>query len=742
MEKSKNYDWTYCSVGGVVRVSINSGEDIAHLGELDQKLWTVLSCPVEGLEFDADTLKLIDTDGDGKIRVPEVVAAAEWLTSVVKDKNLILKGNESIALDQINAETPEGQILFESAKRILANLGLEKNEISVADASEGVAVFSKTPFNGDSLITEASAEDEDLKKTIAAIAASVGSATDRSGEPGVGADQVEAFYAALADYSAWVAAGQSAEVLPYGADTAAALAACDALKDKIADYFMRCKLIGFNADAASAVDMSVEKIGAISGENLATQSEHIAECPLARPSKEAKLPFGAINPAWSAAFAGLKALVLDKDFPGADSIDEAQWESVLAKFGAFKDWSAAKKGEAVEPLGAEAVAAFLKADRKAELLALVEKDASFADEAGSIDQVVKLVRLNRDFARLLNNYVIFSDFYNRNSDARAIFECGELFIDQRCCHLCVRVKDMGKHADMAGLSGMFLLYCSCTSKTKGETMDIVAVMTSGKTKNLRPGLNGVFYDLEGNDWDAVVTKVVENPLSVRAAFWSPYRKLARFISDKIDKSASDKDSAATTMLQSKAADGAPAKPAFDIGKFAGITAVATIAVAAIAGAIAAIGAFLTSLKWWQIIILIVAILLIISGPACFIAWRKLRKRNLGPVLNANGWAINSDVLVNILFGSALTTTAKYPKLKLDDPYAPKTPAWKKVLRIFLAALVIAFGVLFFTDNLKFIGIQRHKEAPAEEVVAEEPAAEAAPAAEIPAEEAPAEETAE
>lgn len=742
MEKSKNYDWTYCSVGGVVRVSINSGEDIAHLGELDQKLWTVLSCPVEGLEFDADTLKLIDTDGDGKIRVPEVVAAAEWLTSAVKDKNLILKGNEAIALDQINTETPEGQKLYDSAKRILSNLGLEKNEISVADASEGVAVFSKTPFNGDSLITEASAEDEDLKKTIAAVAASVGSATDRSGEPGVGADQVEAFYAALADYSAWVAAGQSAEVLPYGADTAAALAACDALKDKIADYFMRCKLIGFNADAASAVDMSVEKIGAISGENLATQSEHIAECPLARPSKEAKLPFGAINPAWSAAFAGLKALVLDKDFPGADSIDEAQWESVLAKFGAFKDWSAAKKGEAVEPLGAEAVNAFLKADRKAELLALVAKDASFADEAGSIDQVVKLVRLNRDFARLLNNYVIFSDFYNRNSDARAIFECGELFIDQRCCHLCVRVKDMGKHADMAGLSGMFLLYCSCTSKTKGETMDIVAVMTSGKTKNLRPGLNGVFYDLEGNDWDAVVTKVVENPLSVRAAFWSPYRKLARFISDKIDKSASDKDSAATTMLQSKAADGAPAKPAFDIGKFAGITAVATIAVAAIAGAIAAVGAFLTSLKWWQIIILIVAIMLIISGPACFIAWRKLRKRNLGPVLNANGWAINSDVLVNILFGSALTTTAKYPKLKLDDPYAPKTPAWKKVLRIFLAALVIAFGVLFFTDNLKFIGIQRHKEAPAEEVVAEEPAAEAAPAAEIPAEEAPAEETAE
>ena len=46
------YDWKFSSVGGVTRVNIESGEDIAHLGELDQKLWTVLSCPVKGLEFD------------------------------------------------------------------------------------------------------------------------------------------------------------------------------------------------------------------------------------------------------------------------------------------------------------------------------------------------------------------------------------------------------------------------------------------------------------------------------------------------------------------------------------------------------------------------------------------------------------------------------------------------------------------------------------------------------------------
>ena len=60
------YKWQYCSLGGTKRVCITRGEDIAHLGELDQKMWTVLSCPVKGLELDERTLDLIDYDRDGK----------------------------------------------------------------------------------------------------------------------------------------------------------------------------------------------------------------------------------------------------------------------------------------------------------------------------------------------------------------------------------------------------------------------------------------------------------------------------------------------------------------------------------------------------------------------------------------------------------------------------------------------------------------------------------------------------
>ena len=339
----------------------------------------------------------------------------------------------------------------------------------------------------------------------------------------------------------------------------------------------------------------------------------------------------------------------------------------------------------------------------------------------------------RDFAKLLRNYVIFTDFYGRADGSRAIFEAGRLYIDERCCDLCIKVSDMGAHGDMPKLSGMFLLYCKCTSKTQAATMDIVAVMTDGNTRDLRPGKNGLFYDLDGGDWDAVITKVVENPLSIKEAFWSPYRKVARFISDKIDKSAADKDADALAKLQTTADSGpAGAKQPFDIAKFAGIAAAVGMALAGIGAVLVALGSAVKSLTWWQWLIIIAAVMLIISGPSCFIAWRKLRKRNLGPVLNANGWAINSQVLVNILFGKTLTSVARYPKMDLDDPYAKRTPWWRKCLRWLIALLIVAFGVCYFTNNLKWMGIERK---PKTEQVEAAPAAEAAetPAAEAPAE---------
>lgn len=695
---ASKYEWQYCSLGGAIRVKIGSGEDIAHLGELDQKLWTVLSCPVEGLEFDKQTLEYLDTEKDGKIMVNEVVQAAQWLTSVIKDKDSILNGDSVLKLDNIDTSTAAGKGLYNSARQILKNLGIDKDEISLADASDSKAIFAGTKLNGDGIITALSTSDDAQKQIIADIIATVGSVEDRSGEKGVNAELIEKFYASCADWAAWKS---SAPVMPYGERTAAAFNAYNALKDKMNDYFTRCRLVAFDTEVAKAVNVAV------------TDINDIDSCPIAAPKAARTLDLAAINPAWQKRFDALASLI---GFSGKTEMTEADWRSVETTFNDYAAWLGAKKGAEVETLGEIRINAILIAGEKEALLALVERDKALAAESSSIDDVKKLMYYYRDFYRLLKNFVLFTDFYSRAPGVRAMFELGQLYIDQRCCDLCIRISDMSKHADMAAQSGIFLIYFKATSKVLGKSMDAVAVMTDGDIFDLRPGKNGIFYDLQGNNWDAVITKVVDNPVSISQAFWAPYRKAWEFCVGILNKSAADKDAKINADLQAKVQTAAATTPgaadaaktdkqqAFDIAKFAGIFAALGMAFGYIGTVITTIATGVQSTPLPKLILIFLGLMLAISGPSCFIAWTKLRKRNLGPILNANGWAINSKVLVNILFGGKLTTVAKYPKLKLADPYDQKTPAWKIWLPTVLIILAIAFLALYFTGKLEFIGL--------------------------------------
>ena len=729
--ENKPYVWTFTPVGGSVRVKITSGADIARLGELDRKMWTVLSCPTRNLEFDQKTLDALDADHDGNIRVDEVIAAAQWLTGILKDPDMLLSRGTEIPFSAFNEENPDGAKLLASAKQILQNLKLEKDSISLEETADNVKIFADTKFNGDGIITPASADDEALAALVTTMTETIGKAMDRSGVEGVTADHIEAFYTALADYAGWQDAG-TADVFPFGDKTAEALASVDALKDKVADYFMRCKLIGFDPDAAKAVDISVEKIGAIEG-NLALASSAIGEEPLAKPSSDGVLPLDAVNPAWKAAVETMRGLVLEE---GKNTLTEAEWADIVGKFAPFTAWMAAKKGAEVEGLGIDKVKELLKADQKAALLKLVEEDKALEEEALSIEAVDKLVRLYHNFYDFLNNYVVFADFYD--PECKAMFQAGRLYIDQRSTDLCVRVD--GPSPEISSLSGMYILYCACKSEKLGKTMNIAAVLTDGDVDGLRPGKNAVFYDRDENDWSAVVTSIVENPMSLRQAFWAPYKKAARWISDKIGKTAADKANKGESTLGAitESATSSPAAGAqtatkaapFDVGKIAGIT----IAIAAVAGVLTAIVATLKSLTWWQWIVLIIGLMLIISLPSVFIAWRKLRRRDLGPVLNANGWAINAKSLVSVKFGKGLTQLAKFPKLTAVDPAARRKAFWRKFCCWFIGILLVAGAVLYFTDNLKCIGLPFHKEKPVEEVV-EEAVEEAAVEVEEAAEEA-------
>ena len=725
---SNKYKWEFVNLGGSSRVRINSGEDIAHLPELDPKMWTVLSCPVTGLEIDDKSLAYMDVDGDGKIRVNDVIATSTWITGLLKDNDLLLEGKDSIDIENIDQGSEAGRKLYSSAKQILANLGKEGSVISISDTADVAAIFAKTRFNGDGIVTEATSEDADDKAAIAAAVASLGGVADRSGATGVDAAMVEAFYKALADYVAWQEAAVEA---PFGDKTDAVIEAYNALDAKVKDFFMRSKLAAFSPDSTASLDVQTSSIQAISAENLTGKTEEIASYPIARINGKPEIDLSApVNPAWSAKFGLVKEVALkDKKV-----LTEADWAELGAMFSAYTAWKGAKAGASVEALGLDAVKDILAKDRKAAILDLIAQDAALAEEAANIANVDKFLYVFRDFYRLLRNFVTLDDFYTKDRKVSAIFQSGRLIIDQRECRFCMKVADMAKHTASAATSGMFLVYCDCTTKAKAGKLSIVAAVTVGDIGDLIVGKNAIYYDNDGVEWDAVITKIIDNPISVAQAFWSPYRRMAKAVENLINKSAADKDAKimadATAKLNAVPAGGtaaaaaAPAQP-FDIGKFAGIFAAFGMALGSLGTALTKIFGGVLNMPPHKTILALLAIILVISGPAMVMAWMKLRRRNIAPLLNANGWAVNAASKISIPFGETLTDAAKYPKLKLKDPYAKKGLAtWKKWV-ISFSALVVAVGVLWMFNLLSWAGLDsplpryNQPDPVVEEVVVEE-----------------------
>ena len=708
LKKDQKYKWQFENIGGCSRVKISSGQDIAHLDELDTKMWTVLSCPIKGLEIDEKSLKYMDFDADGKIRVNDVVGVSKWITGVLKNPDLLLEGKDTVSIEAINVETEEGLKLSKAAKQILANLGKEETSISLADTADISAIFAKTRFNGDGVITPASSEDTDEISAITSAVAKTGGTLDRSGVQGVTAPQIEQFYSDLKAYSDWCAAEVPA---PFGDQTDAVIAAYQALDAKMKDFFMRNKLASFSPDSTLALDVQTSRIEAISGENLSAKSEEIAAYPIARITGKATLDLTApINPAWAAQFKLLQGVAIAAD---KKTLSEEDWAAIGAQFTAYNTWKASKAGVTVEDLTLDVVNALLKQDKKQALLDLVAQDAAYKEESDNIEMVDKFLHIFRDFYRLLRNFITFHDFYNKDKTVGSIFQSGTLIIDQRACRLCMKVENMGVHNATVATSGMFLVYCDCTTKTSPAKLQIVAAVTVGEIGSLIVGKNAVYYDNAGVEWDAVITKVVDNPISVAQAFWSPYRRMATAVENLINKSAAEKDNkmmadatakinAAPTTLPATPTEGAnaaAAKPAaappFDIAKFAGIFAAIGMAVGMIGTALVTLAKGLWALSWWQLVLVFLGILLLISGPAMILAWLKLRRRNIAPILNANGWAVNAASKISIPFGETLTDMAKYPKMRLKDPYAKKgMPAWAKVL-IALLILAAAGAVWYF-----------------------------------------------
>ena len=507
-----SYKWKWTKEGRMAQVRFVTGEDIARLAELDQKCWAALSMPTTGVRFDARMLELMDTDGDGRIRTPEVIAAIDFL----KAKNV----------------------------------------------------------NLDDLLKPSEADEKKLADVLARqadLAASAPSAADKQ---------------ALAD---WEAKGKTPEVAVFGEATAVGEAALAAVESVIDAFF------------APPEDM-----------------------PLVTEAPDVTLPLrDHLNPKHlEAIMAFADACVKPVLGDGVTSIDRIGWKKVKAAFAPYRAWVAAKP-------------------------------VMNASKLGDLVDEERVLRYKLHLLEFLENFVSMRRLYA--ADESATFQMGTLRIDGKEMSLCFHVASEAAHSALSGKSNCCVLYLKLTRPSEKAERSVCAVVTAGAVAQLYVGRNGVFFDRDGKDWDAVVTKVVENQVSLAEAFWAPWRKLGEGVASTVKKFLGAKQSAAQATVdasaQSTQAGGAA---------MASSVAAIGIGIGMVTAAAASLMAVVSGMNAKEVAISIVALVLVVSLPSMILTWFQLRKRDLGAILNAGGWAVNRPMYFSMKRARAFTKCAPNP----------------------------------------------------------------------------------
>lgn len=726
-KKIENPPFAFRRLGGMNQFVLQTDNEWRNLHDLDKKLWMALSCPTRGLEFSRETLELLDSDHDGRIRVQDVKDAVDWLCARLNHPSRLAEGQAEVELDNISTDTPAGGQLLNAAKIVLEKQNIDgSTAINFAELEKVVAEANSYPFNGDGIVPPDSAPlsadaplPQNMEKFIRLAIGVIGAKRDASGKPGLDEDLCQAFLDLLKSAKDWRARLKKAN-LPLGENTAAIWTLFSEVHSKIDDYFCRCGLLAYAPEAAPQINdeqLFLQSTQSAPENNGLLSRASLENLPLAKANaKKALNLVDGINPVWQDRIAEFGKLVAPLANIRNNELEAGEWEKIKKAFGEYSAILADRPAPDAAPADAEGAnfpglpdiylapqndrlgRAFLPgnpADALAaiddglleEILApatleafgsLVAKDKA-APPLAAFQELRKLALYHAHLYKFLNNFLSFTDFYT--PEKKAIFQTGTLYLDGRACLLCVPVDNMDNHARLAEQSHLCLVYCECQRKNadgSDSAMTIAAALTEGNVARLIEGKHGLFIDDGGNEWDSRIVKIVHNPISLQEAVWAPYIRFANMISEQIHKFVEAKDKAVadkTTELAAAPPAEAAAAPAqkqpFDFAKSAGIFAALSVAVSMLSAAFAYIANSLASLGWlWPFAI--VLIFICISGPSVILAWFKLRKRGLGSLLDASDWAVNNEAPINILMGATLTKKAKLPsdvRKELNDPYA-------------------------------------------------------------------------
>lgn len=637
------YPMSFDRFGGTLQLRIRCAADLRALDALEDPFWMATSAPSSQLRCDPALLRALDPEESGRLRSGAVREAARWMLRVLKDTGGVDRKAESLDVEALDGSHEEGRRLRDAARMVLEGLGAPPGRLTVEQVRNREAILARGERNGDGIIPAECVADADVRGLVLDMIATTGWVPDAGGLPGVDREILARFRRAMAAFLALPAhgAGPAGSPFPLGARTAEAHALFHGLAPWIDGYFSLAAFEEYTSSPAVPIPPEIRM-------DEAARDAYLAKAPLLSPTVPGRLPLDRpVNPLVLPAMRRLREEVLPRvlgpSFDGRTLTLEG-WRELKAAFGAYEAWLEANGNSRVESLGGEKLERYRDRGLLEALELMIGRDAELADEADSLQKLETLILLQRWILDLCNNFVNFSDLYR--PDRWALFEAGVLVMDGRTFRLNLTVQDPAAHSAYAKRSGIYLVYSRIEAPGREEPFSVVTPVTAVGAGRWAVGKRGVFYGLDGRERDARVVLIVENPVSLREAVSAPFRRIASMLSAAVERFGANAEKqieaglAQPASLLGQNAVKAAAGPGAGAGRLRDMLLSGGVVLAAVGSSFAFVAKTVSEMQWDQVLIALAVGAAILLLPGTILGAIRLRVRDMAPLLEASGWAVN------------------------------------------------------------------------------------------------------
>ncbi len=696
--------------GKSYHMKIETAADLQLALSLDEAHWIASTAPHGTINADAVFLRRLDTDNDGRIRISEVKTAIEWLFAQLTETGGVDTKSTTIRLSAINRESPDGTRIYDAATKILGRIGKpEATELVIADVRNIKAEELQGGLDEAGIVLQTATSDDNLRFAIDAVLKTVGGQPHPNGGEGVTEASLNQFLDEAKQYSDWYQKGELAkgeqrtEIMPLGAETAAAYRSFVAIREKISQYFTLCDAVRLNPKLLQYIEDDMFAPEKTDLSDIREVEKLLERAPIAIPNNTAVLDLSDnINPVNEQAFQNFVTQTLVPVLGKKTKLNRADWRKINDMLQAHHDWVTSEPQVSVRRLPVADIRGFL-ADKKwvQQLRKLLKESHKTSLDLDNIRLLEKLMLYQGGLLEFANSFISFPHLYDPES--RALFEMGTLVMDGRHFTLAVKAPDRNLHAKFSTVSNMFMLYAEIISNDGKKLYEVAVPVTSGNRGNLHVDKWGIFKDIHGQEHHAHVVQIVENPISLLEAIAAPFKRLGHAVTAKLEEMTNE----AQKKLEQKGAqvvtsvkNGEPAAPPPEPEKpqaaqpAGGLLAGGGIAIAALGSSVAFITKTIADLGWVVMLAGVLGALLAVMLPAVIVAWLKLKRRDLSAILEGSGWGVNSRMRLNR--GQSLTFT-KRPAYPFGSKGIPHRSPWFWV--IFVVVVLVCIGYLVMQYNI-------------------------------------------